>query len=144
MKNANVLLKSILFSGFIIQISFLNANAAQKAPTNDFELKCLGESQDCNKDQVGVKNVSKSKKSYSSLVMVCADKDNPKESKTKPYYIWPFSLDPGETKCMDAKDHCVKETMTDKATGKKMTNYYSLIELDENDNPIWRINKSCK
>lgn len=110
---------------------------------NDFTIQCPGESDKCDKTDVTVTNISKTKKSYDDLLIICKDKDNPNAPDTEPYYIWPFALDPGEIKCMNAVRHCIRTENKDKKPGEPSQKYVTLLQIDSDRNAIWMKPQDC-
>lgn len=102
----------------------------------DFKLGCPGHSK-CSSTELSVTNISH--KSYSNLIIICTDKDDPNESERDPHHNFPFSLEPGETKCMEAINECANKKHKDKELG----NYFTLIQLDSDNNPVWKLGDDC-
>lgn len=108
-----------------------------KLESKNFKLTCLGEPSKCGASEIAVTNIGK--KDYSHLILICTDKSAPNASEKDPYHTMPFSLKPGETKCMDAGTHCFKKEHKDKKLGK----LYTLIQLTWLNNPKWMIGQNC-
>lgn len=124
-------------------ITFCVKHKSKKQPAatllqaqKDFKLGCPGQSK-CSGSELSVTNISHKK--YENLIIICTDKDDPNESERDPHHNFPFSLDPGETKCMEAQNECANKKHSDKDLG----NYFTLIQLDSSNDPVWKLGDDC-
>lgn len=126
---------------------FMKKNSKQRKDANsinpavyDFKIQCPGEGS-CDKDEVTVTNIGK--KSYSDLLVICKDKDNPHAPDTEPYYTWPFTLEPGEKKCMSAVNHCLRTKNKNKKADEPDDKYVTLLQIDSKRDAIWMKPYDC-
>lgn len=114
------------------------ANTNKEQAAKNFKLTCPGDGGGCEETEISVTNISD--KTYSNLIIICTDKDNPDASDKDPYHNWPFSLGPNETKCMEAVSHCLRKHHADKDLG----DYYTLILLSSDNDPVWKLGNNCE